>query len=309
MSSCSAACIKSPCVQIWTVNISCSLKQQALIVHLHIRAVKQHAATLSWRYITRRASRQQDQTLTVVQPPKVRRRRPKRGTGARTVFGTPELLEIILLGLDMKALLLSQHVSQTFKVTIRDSVVLQRKPFFKSPLEGTIAHCMEPQCAGRTSCRHVDREHIVNPLFCLDTGFIAPRSPGGYQDPERVSILEVSYYHADYRILGPYDYASWRKMFAAQPMHTEYPAECIIYRTNPCSIGSWRCWLQCGRRMESVMKALGNGPTEGKVSPATATIPMTAPPVMHANTSTGPRAQVTSTEWTRDLSKKSTSPS
>ena len=47
-----------------------------------------------------------------------------------TALGTTELLEAILIRLDLRTLLLSQRVSQTFRDVIKGSVHLQKKLFF-----------------------------------------------------------------------------------------------------------------------------------------------------------------------------------
>ena len=74
---------------------------------------------------------------------------------ASRVFSIPELLEMILVGIDIKHLFIIQQISKDFEATIRSSILLRREML----LEQT------PSCENEDDCC---RYKLFNPLLCVE---------------------------------------------------------------------------------------------------------------------------------------------
>lgn len=126
------------------------------------------------------------------------------------LFGTFELMEMVLLDLEMRELLLNQRVSKSWQAIIRNSPLLQRRLFLNVGVDP------------RTASEIIQDHREINPLLadifhlCRMQRTCAPFQPRGAPAPHESKRLSLS---IDLVRLDATDYpeASWRSMFWFQP--------------------------------------------------------------------------------------------
>ena len=125
---------------------------------------------------------------------------------AHAVFSTTELLVPILIGLDVKTLLLSQRVSHKWREVISKTKQLQQKLFIEeSTLEEAAALGMTERTPYHAGPRPSD--HAINPLL------LGPRPVERRPDPTRAVMKFNRLTGAD----GELRPGSWQKMHLSMP--------------------------------------------------------------------------------------------
>ncbi|EME84517.1 uncharacterized protein MYCFIDRAFT_195540 [Pseudocercospora fijiensis CIRAD86] len=138
---------------------------------------------------------------------------PQPRTAAQRVFGIYELLERILLGADMKTVLLSQRVDKTFQNVINRSTSLQQKLFLKP--------CYSNVSSG-------------NPLFK-----IRPQTPFLMPGTFEIDLIGSKFSLETIRFDSPalfsraHENESWRRMLVVHPLSGSL---CVLGR---CPSGDW----------------------------------------------------------------------
>ncbi|SMY27862.1 unnamed protein product [Zymoseptoria tritici ST99CH_1A5] len=161
-------------------------------------------------------------------------------SAASNVFGTAELLELILLDVDMRTLLLSQRVSRDFNNAITSSPSLQEKLFFRVK-RNTAVRGEDP---GKPQVNSLFLAQDIKQSIGLNSTHVGVRRTSS---SESVLDVDVGFRTLDrMKELQQKDRkSSWQRMLVVQPLSWTGDIWGVYY--TPPADSWWTTWVCDGR--------------------------------------------------------------